>query len=159
MFGDGTRIGLGNSQSSSTPDATQYGTSGNDTFWVNGGIDTINGGAGADVVDFNNSGSGVVGVSTVTFANGTTSTADEVDFAADLLNTTPNPNETTASSIPAAVEALPWLKGYGQLYNLDVAMSGDATLQQDVTALTQVAAGNISGFDADTTAILYEWAA
>ena len=103
-------------------------------------------------------GNDVVGVSTVTFANGTTSTADEVDFAADLLNTTPNPNETTASSIPAAVEALPWLKGYGQLYNLDVAMSGDATLQQDVTALTQVAAGNISGFDADTTAILYEWA-
>ena len=103
-------------------------------------------------------GNDVVGVSAVTFANGTTSTADEVDFAADLLNTTPDPNGTTASNIPASIEALPWLKGYGQLYNLDVAMNNDATLQQDVTSLTNVALGNYSGFDADTTAILYEWA-
>ena len=60
VFGDGTRVGLGNSQSSSSADATQYGTSGNDTFYVDGGTSTINGGAGTDIVDFSNAGTGVM---------------------------------------------------------------------------------------------------
>ena len=73
-------------------------------------------------------GNSVVGVSTVTFASGSTTTADEVDFAADLLNTQVSPNNTQAQNIPQNIEDLPWLKGYGQLYDLDVAMNGDATL-------------------------------
>ena len=59
VFADGTRIGLGSSQSSSMPDTVQYGSSGGDTIYVNGGNSFVDGGAGSDIVEFSDSGNGV----------------------------------------------------------------------------------------------------
>ena len=103
-------------------------------------------------------GNSVVATSIVTFADGQTTTADEVDFAANLLNTSPDPNETTSANITGVIEALPFLKGYGELFDLDVAMSQDSTLVSDVTDLTSVAPADFADFDANTATLLYEWA-
>ena len=51
-FADGVKIGFGNSVSTASPDAMQYGGSGNDAFYVDGGASTINGGAGTNTVYF-----------------------------------------------------------------------------------------------------------
>ena len=96
---------------------------------------------------------------TVTFANGKTSTISEVQFAVNSTDTVLDPSQTPAGeyTLTTQIEALPNLKGYGQVYDLQIAMCNDTQLVADVTTLTNVALGDFTDFSSDLTAALYEW--
>jgi Ca2+-binding RTX toxin-like protein len=87
-------------------------------------------------------------------ADGTTGAVADVAFAI---------NETATrwlgdSAISAAAAALPQLRGFGEIKDLRVAMTGDAGLQAMVSAFAANPTTDLAVLKGDAEAILYAWA-
>ena len=98
-------------------------------------------------------GSTITQTSTVTFANGTSNEIAQVDlgYNPDQTIYTGSYTETTQ------IAELPNIRGYGNVANLDIAMSLDPTLTNLVQNLVSDTPESVAGFDLAIQAIMYEW--
>ncbi|MBB4640571.1 calcium-binding protein [Rhizorhapis suberifaciens] len=62
------------------------------------------------------------------------------------------------NTVSSAAAALPELRGFGEVKNLRVAMTGDATLESMVAAFVALTTNDLAVLNADAEAILYRWA-
>jgi hypothetical protein len=99
-------------------------------------------------------GSAVQQVSTVTFANGNSTEIAQVDLAYNPVDT----KYTGSFTESAQVAALPNVKGFGDVPNLAIAMSLNATLATMVQDLAQSPPASQTAFDQSIQDIMYEWA-
>ena len=89
-----------------------------------------------------------------THADGTTGHLADVTLAINEANS----RWLGDGSISSAAAALPQIKGFGELKDLRVAMTGDATLQAQVAAFAASQTADLSTLKAGAEAILYRWA-
>ncbi len=99
-------------------------------------------------------GNNILATSTFTLADGTVNTIADVALQVNQLNT-----KFTLNVAPAAGSAaLPWLKGYGTLPDLDLVMATNPLVKPLVESFNAKNLSNISSFNADVESILYTWA-
>ena len=99
-------------------------------------------------------GSTIIQTSTVTFSNGTSTQIAQVELGY-------NPDETVYTgdyTETAQIADLANIRGYGNVANLDVAMSLDPTLTDLVQNLVSDTPDSMAGFDSAVQSIMYEWA-
>lgn len=106
----------------------------------------------ADPVDIG--GNTIVAEATVTMADGSARMAGDAILDISHIDTRYLGNTT----VSAAAEELPQLRGFGNVADLRVAMSGDATLLSQVQSFNQMATSNLATLKSVAEAILYSWA-
>jgi Ca2+-binding RTX toxin-like protein len=99
-------------------------------------------------------GNGISQVGTFTWANGTTGSIADVLLA---INET-NSKWLGSSTVDSAAAALPELAGFGELRNLRIAMTTDATLKAEVAAFAASTSNDLPALSAAAETILYRWA-
>jgi Ca2+-binding RTX toxin-like protein len=118
------------------------------------GIASINLTAAAQTND-TDAGNTIVSTGTFTFTNGTTGNVDQVNFNVDSYHTQ-YLGDTTVST---AAAAMPNLKGYGTLTDLQVAMTLDPSLIDTVNAnLPNLDVPDLASLRAAATPIFTAWA-
>lgn len=104
-----------------------------------------------------NNGNTITETGTVAFDDGSTTTSADVDFSISQVNSVYiKPDGFTYDT---EVFNLPFLQGMGDIPDLWVEMTQDATLKTDVNNLiAEARAGNFSGFASDFEGMLSNWA-
>ncbi|KAB7615841.1 hypothetical protein F9L33_03520 [Amylibacter sp. SFDW26] len=106
--------------------------------------------------DFTINGNQVIETSTVEFSDGTTTESGEVLF--ELSQTDTQANVPDDLEISAAVNALPFLRGFGNIADLNIAFAQDDTL---VTAaedlILDVRSGDFDMFETGFEEFLFQW--
>jgi Ca2+-binding RTX toxin-like protein len=93
---------------------------------------------------------------TGTFTRSDGSTGGIADVAFDISQTASR--WLGDATISASAALLPQLRGFGEVKDLRVAMTGDATLEGLVSAFAAATTNDLATLEADAEAILYRWA-
>ena len=110
----------------------------------------------ATATNINNNGNQVAALSSVTWSDGSTSQAADVNFNMAAMETTYELDENFA--LNEDVLDLPWLRGYGEVRDSWVDMSDDAALRTAASNLvTTAATGDHTQFMTDFDTYLADW--